>query len=275
MQLRRSLELFVRSHNTGSHRCVRPLQLEVPAALGEPDVLRQGNIHDAVLEGDVGMGNRDADLAVLGIGHKVPVAASGKQGIIRHRDEQMAGALGVNDLGGHGGEVHTGHVVVAAGQEDVGEALAQLVALGELTVGVPLVDADGDALIGGLRAGLGLEVEGLGLALAHLQLAVENGKGVGGFIVLPCDLPTRIAQRAQIAAASHRQDEVVQVLGILPGDVGKVHRHGKVGAAHGAGLLHKIGLVAVQRQADRGRQVDGHAVAGGGGVVGIDAVESA
>ena len=142
-----------------------PLQLEVPAALGQLDVLRQGHVHHAVLDGDVLVGDVLNDRIVLAVDLEIPVAAVDKQAVIRHGDEQVPGALGVDDLGSHGGEADLGHVAVTAGQQDVCHALAQFFVLGDLTI----VHAHGDALIGRLGAGPGLKVQGLGLALPHLQ----------------------------------------------------------------------------------------------------------
>ena len=184
----------------------------------------------------------------------------------------MPGALGVDDLGRHGGEAHLWYIAVAAGQQDIGHALAQLVGLGELTVGIQLVHADGDALIGGVRAWAGLKVERLGLALTHLQLGIGDGEGVGCLIVLPLGCTALVREGAQVAAALHRQDEVAQILRALSGDVGKVHRHGEVGAALDAAFGDKVVLGVVQFQTDRGGQIDRHTVAGGGFVVGEHAV---
>ena len=251
---------------------VGPLQLEIPAALGQLDVLRQRHIHDAVLDGDVLMGNGHADLSILAVNLEIPLAGIGQKIRIRHRDKEVPCALGVDDLGRHGGEAHLGHIAVAAGQQDIGHALAQLVGLGELTVGIRLVHADGDALIGGVRAWAGLKVERLGLALAHLQLVVGDGEGVGRFIVLTRGYGAVVRERAEIAAAPHRQNNIAQILRALSGDVGEVHRHGEVGAALDAAFGDKVALVLVQPQTDRGGQIDRHAVTGGGFVVGKHAI---
>ena len=272
VQLRRGLELFVRGNDARRNRRICPLQLEIPAALGQLDVLRQRHIHDAVLDGDVLMGDGHADLSILAVNLEIPLAGIGQKIRIRHRDKEVPRALGVDDLGRHGGEAHLGHVAVAAGQQDIGHALAQLVGLGELTVGIRLVHADGDALIGGIRADFCFEIQRLGFALAHLQRGVGDGEGVGGLIVLPPGCTALVREGAQVAAALHRQDEVAQILRALSGDVGEVHRHGEVGAALDAVFGDKVALVVLQLQTDRGGQIDRHTVTGGGFVVGEHAV---
>ena len=271
VQLRRGLALFIRGDDVRRDRRICPLQLEIPAALGEMDVLCQRHIHDAVLDGDVLMGDVLNDLTILTVGFQAPAPrayVTGPQKIrIRHRDKEVPRALGVDDLGRHGGEAHLGHIAVAAGQQNIGHALAQLVGLGELTVGIRLVHADGDALIGGVRAWAGLKVERFGLALAHLQLGVGDGEGVGRFIVLSPGCTALVRERAEIAAAPHRQNNIAQILRALSGDVGEVHRHGEVGAALDAAFREKVVLGIVQPQTDRGGQIDRHAVTSGGFVV--------
>ena len=276
VQLRRGLELFIRGDDVRRDRRICPLQLEIPAALGEMDVLCQRHIHDAVLDGDVHMGDVLNDLTILAVGFQAPAPrayVTGPQKIrIRHRDKEVPCALGVDDLGRHGGEVHLGHVAVAAGQQDIGHALAQLVGLGELTVGIRLVHADGDALIGGVRAWAGLKVERFGLALAHLQRGIGDGEGGGRFIVLTRGYGAVVREGAEIAAAPYRQNHIAQILRALSSDVGEVHRHGEVSAALDAAFGDKVALVVVQPQTDRGGQIDRHTVAGGRLVVGKHAV---
>ena len=214
------------------------------------------------------MGNGHADLFVLAVNLEIPLAGIGQKIRIRHRDKEVPCALGVDDLGRHGGEVHLGHIAVAAGQQDIGHALAQFVFLGDRSV----INADGDALIGGIRADFCFEIQRLGFALAHLQRGVGDGEGVGGLIVLPHGCTALVREGAQVAAALHRQDEVAQILCALSGDVGEVHRHGEVSAALDAAFGDKVALIVVQLQTDRGGQIDRHAVTGGGFVVGKHAV---
>ena len=268
VQLRRGLDLFIRGDDVRRDRRSCPLQLEIPAALGEADILRQRHIHDAILDGDILVGDGHADLSILAVYLEVPVSDIAQQGVVRHRDKEVPRALGVDDLGRHGGEAHLGHIAVAAGQQDISHALAQLVLLRDRSV----INADSDALIGGIRADFCFEIQRLGFALAHLQLGIGDSEGVGGLIALSRSCTALVREGAQVAAALHRQNHIAQILRAFSGNVGEVHRNGEMGAALNAAFGDKVALGIVQLQTDRGGQIDCHAVAGGRFVVGKHAV---
>ena len=69
------------------------------------------------------------DFTVFAVNLQVPIPSVGEQRIVCYGDEQMARALGVDDLGRHRREVHLRDVVVAARQKNVCHALAELVLL--------------------------------------------------------------------------------------------------------------------------------------------------
>ena len=272
VQLRRGLAALRRRNQIRGNRRIRPFELEIPAALGQPDAVGQRHIHHAVLDGDVLMRDGDIDLAVLAVRLEIPVALTRQHGFVADGREQVARTRVVDDLRCHRGEMHLWHIVVAARQEHIRHAFAQFFVLGQLTGGI-VVHADRDALICGIRAGLRLKIQGLALARADLERGIREGIRRGRGEVVLCIHIAVIVQRAQIAGGLHRQHKVLHVLCVLAGDVHKIHRHGKVRAALYIALGHKVVFRVVQPQPDGCGQIDSHAVAGRCLVVGEHAVK--
>ena len=206
------LDLELRGDDVLGNGGVRPAQLHAAGADRQLHRVVQHDVGHALAEGDAGGADGEGLLAVLR-GHP-DLAVAGGQSVfhqlgVGHGHIEVARALVIDRLRGHGVEVDLGNASVAAGQQDVEHALAQQVLLDEVAVFRVVVDGNGDALIGGAVAQLRLEIERLFDALALLQRSIGDRHRVDAVEVQIVPELAAVAQRAQAGGAGYDQQHVL------------------------------------------------------------------
>ena len=260
LQRGRGLLLLRRRDDACGDRRVRPFERQVIAARRKGDILGDGDVKHAVLDGQILVRQHDAAAAVPAVDAEIPVGA-----VIQHRgvgdgDKQVPRARLIDRLRRHRGKADLRHAAVTAGQQDIGNRLAELVGLGDIAVCLRrVIDADGDALIGRLVRAFRLEIERLCHGGAHLDVAVRRGHRLNRVEVEARRRLAVVVQRPQIGRGAHGENDVRKIDRARHVDVREVCRNHEVRDAAVA-LPDEVGLSGIQRKAHRRGEIHRHAV---------------